>query len=276
MGDCTRTTFLANGELLPAGGFDDYFSPEKTYIYEVFRVIDGIPLFIDDHLDRFFATVRLAGADPGCGRDQLLADITLLINANEPGDGNIKISIAPGRSGNTYLLIYFTPHLYPTPEQFASGVAVRLLEAERTNPNAKVMDIPLRAETDKIKHEDEVYEVLLVDRNGFITEGSRSNVFFIYGNEIITPPLDTVLPGVTRKQIINLSEANQIRIIETKVHCSDIERYDSLFISGTSRKVLPVNKVDELDFPVSNSLMIRISQLFSQRVNAYVAMRKVI
>jgi len=265
---------MANGELLSVAGFDDYFSPEKTYIYEVFRVIDGIPLFIDDHLDRFFETVRLAGANPGCKRNQLLTDILSVIRANGRDEGNIKISIAPGKSGNSNLLIYYTPHIYPTSQQFASGVAVKLLEAERNNPNAKVMDIPLRAETDKIKYQDEVYEVLLVDRNGFITEGSRSNVFFISGDEVITPPLESVLPGITRKQIISLCEASQIRIAETDVHTNDLKRFNALFISGTSRKVLPVNRVDEMTFDVNNRMMKRIADLFSNHVAIYLESHK--
>ncbi len=269
MSDCTRTTFMANGELIPVAGFDDYFSPEKTYIYEVFRVIDGIPLFIEDHLDRFFETVRLAGADSVCKRLQLLNDVQSVIRANGRDEGNIKISIAPGKSGNSNLLIYYTPHIYPTERQFAMGVAVKLLEAERNNPNAKVMDIPLRAETDKIKHKDEVYEVLLVDRNGFVTEGSRSNVFFISGDEVITPPLESVLPGITRKQIIGLCEASQIKISETAIHSIDLNRFNALFISGTSRKVLPVNRVDELTFDVNNRLMKRIADLFSNHVALY-------
>ncbi|KAF0198646.1 MAG: branched-chain amino acid aminotransferase [Bacteroidetes bacterium] len=269
MTDCTRMVFMANGELQPVAVFDDYFSPEKTYIYEVFRVIDGIPLFIEDHLDRFFETVRLAGADSGCKRNQLLTDILSVIGANGRDEGNIKISIAPGKSGNSNLLIYYTPHIYPTAQQFASGVAVKLMEAERNNPNAKVMDMPLRAVTDKIKSQDEVYEVLLVDRKGYITEGSRSNVFFISGDEVITPPLESVLPGITRKQIISLCEASQIRVSETVVHRNDLKKFDALFISGTSRKVLPVNRVDEQSFDVNNSQMKRIADLFSNHVASY-------
>ncbi|MBK6963782.1 MAG: hypothetical protein IPH20_07485 [Bacteroidales bacterium] len=54
MTEYTRDFFIANRELLPAEHFTEYFSPELHYVYEVFRVIDGIPLFIEDHLERFF------------------------------------------------------------------------------------------------------------------------------------------------------------------------------------------------------------------------------
>lgn len=271
MPEYTRDQFIANGKLLPVEAFDGFFSPELHYIYEVFRIIDGIPLFIEDHLARFFQTTLLAGADAGCDREYLFKEIQTLISANEGGEGNIKISIVQGKSGTQNKLIYFTPHQYPAHDQFADGVAVNLLDAERKNPNAKVMDITLRAETDQIKQAEEVYEVLLVDHEGFITEGSRSNVFFIGNQEIITPPLEMVLPGVTRKHVMYLCEANNIRLSEQKVHRGDLYKFDALFLSGTSRKVLPVGRVGDRIYPVNNELMRLLMRLFDQHVVDYIS-----
>ncbi|NTW25473.1 MAG: aminotransferase class IV, partial [Lentimicrobium sp.] len=212
-------------------------------------------------------TTSLAGATAAVDKIMLLKEIKTLIKANEVNEGNIKIAITPGKSGKNNLLIYFTPHQYPTTEQFTTGVVVRLLDAERHNPNAKVMDVALRSETDKIKQSEEVYEILLVDRNGFITEGSRSNVFFIQGSTVITPPLEMVLPGVTRKHIIALCLNNGINLKEESVHFSVVPAFDALFLSGTSRKVLPICQVDKTGYPVNNQLMMQVSALF----NAYVA-----
>lgn len=270
MPEYTRDLFMANGEMLAVSAFEDYFSPRQTYIYEVFRAIQGIPLFIEDHLDRFFQTMLLAGTGSCCSRTELLGNIKKLIKLNGGNEGNIKISIVPGKTGTENLLIYFTPHQYPSEAEFAQGVSVGLIEAIRNNPNAKVMDIPLRKETDHIKQHDEVYEVLLVDGKGNITEGSRSNVFFIRDNEVITPPLESVLPGVTRKHIIGLCTSNGIRLIETPVQVNSIGEYDALFLSGTSRKVLPIRKVEDYVFHADNPLMFKISELFNKHVERYI------
>jgi branched-chain amino acid aminotransferase len=269
MPECTRKHFISNGILLPVNRFEACFSPRSKYIYEVFRVIDGIPLFIEDHIERFCQTIRLAGVDLDFDRYQLFSDIEKTIEANDKSGGNIKISVAPDISGEQQQLIYYTSHQYPTNEQFAHGVRLKLLDAERQNPNAKVMDISLRAETDQLKLSDDVYEILLVDHDGFITEGSRSNVFFIRGSEVITPPVEVVLPGITRKKIIRLCQEHEIKILEHPVHQNSLAEYDSLFISGTSRKVLPVNQVDNLTYSVDNLLMRKISELFNQLTQEY-------
>ncbi|NTW26262.1 MAG: hypothetical protein HGA37_16295, partial [Lentimicrobium sp.] len=93
MPDCTQKLFLANGELIPIAEFDRFFCPGSSYVYEVFRVIQGVPLFIDDHIERFFQTTSLAGATAAVDKIMLLKEIKTLIKANEVNEGNIKIAI---------------------------------------------------------------------------------------------------------------------------------------------------------------------------------------
>ena len=268
MSECVREYFLLNDQLLPAGLFGSLFKPPANYVYEVFRATCGAALFLEDHLERFFRTVALAGTDTGITDSMLKSGIYEVIGNNAPDDGNLKISLYTDHNGQQ-LFIYYTPHVYPTAEEFRDGVSTELFFAERNNPNAKVMDTRLREEADLMKKEQAVYEVLLVDHDGFITEGSRSNVFFIKDSSLITPPAGMVLEGITRKQIIQLAAENEIPLKEEKVHHQNLNNFDGLFISGTSRRVLPVRRVNELEFPVTDPLITKLQQLFEQKVNDY-------
>lgn len=274
MNECSRNYFFLNDTLFPAEDFHFYFSPPGKYIYEVFRVSDGVALFIEDHLDRFFHTAALSGADIRLDFQQLNTFIRDVISANEPGDGNIKIVFYFQPDIFPHLFIYFTPHQYPTQHQFSEGVDVELFFAERENPNAKVMNTIMRKSADDVKIQHQVYEVLLVDQEGFVTEGSRSNLFFIKDDVLITPPANTVLEGITRKQILNLCIENKIPFSEEKVHTSDLGKYDAVFISGTSRRVLPVKKINDLRVPVSHPLIKRLQDLFEEMVNKYISERR--
>lgn len=268
MSECAREYFLLNDQLLPARLFGSRFKPPANYVYEVFRATWGVALFLEDHLERFFRTASLSGMDTGITDSMLKSGIKKVIGNNSPDDGNLKISLFEDQDGQQ-LFIYYTPHVYPTAEEFLTGVSTELLFAERINPNAKVMDTRLREKTDLMKKEHVVYEVLLVDHDGFITEGSRSNVFFIKDGSLITPPAGMVLEGITRKQIIQLTAENDIPLKEEKVHHQTLNNLDGLFISGTSRRVLPVQRVNDLEFPVTDPIISKLQQLFEQKVNDY-------
>lgn len=269
MAEYTRDRFILNGELINTAHFEQRFNPPATYVYEVFRAAEGKALFLEDHLERFYHTAGLAAIDPGIDAGALTVLIYLLINNNPEGEGNIKIAMYRDVEQQLQVFIYYTPHVYPTQKQYTEGVDTELLSAERNNPNAKVMDTVLRKSTDQMKEDLEIYEVLLVDRNGFVTEGSRSNLFFIKDGVLITPPADTVLEGITRKQIISLAKENHIPLVEEKVRAVEIDRYDALFISGTSRRVLPVKRVNAMKFQVSDPLIRKLQQLFEEKVAEY-------
>ncbi|NLF43115.1 MAG: aminotransferase class IV, partial [Bacteroidales bacterium] len=259
-------------KLEPSVSFSDEFLSRAQYLYEVFRVIDGIALFINDHLNRFSQTLKLTGNQLPSHFEQLEENIIKLIQSNHLATGNIKIVFLPEGKGN--LMAYITPHQYPTTHEETYGIEVSLMNAIRHNPNAKVMDTHLRADANTIKQQQNVYETLLVNEEGFITEGSRSNVFFIKGDELITPPLEQVLPGITRMNIIKLCSILSVNLSDQYVHTSGLKDMDALFISGTSRKVLPVNKVEDLLFDVNNPLLQKIRKGFDAYIENYIQSHK--
>jgi branched-chain amino acid aminotransferase len=89
----------------------------------------------------------------------------------------------------------------------------------------------------------QVYEVLFYNGQGLLTEGSKSNLFFIVGNDVVTAPGDMVLKGITRKYVIQVIRERGFNLIEKAVHVFDVLKYDAVFITGTSPKVLPVNEI---------------------------------
>lgn len=269
----TREFFMKNDQLLPVVEFEEVFNPPFQFIYEVFRIRKGIPLFMEDHFNRFWHTAGLVDIDPGISRKELLSRVLKVIEVNPEGDGNMQIVFYHHVVNHAQLFVFYTPHQYPTPEQFKEGVKVVSLFAERNQPNAKVMDTGLRNAANELKLTEKAYEILLLNKEGFITEGSRSNVFFIRHNTLITPPLGTVLPGVTRKHIIELAIRNRIEFCEEYVHQSDITRLDAGFISGTSRQVLPINCLDNIQFKTDHPIIKLLQKAFIDEVDQYISTR---
>jgi branched-chain amino acid aminotransferase len=146
MSECLGAFYISNGKLLIATAFDEVFQSHPTYIYEVFRVMGGIPLFLEDHLERLLQSAQLTGHVFPYTLPALMRQVAGLIDANALKVGNMKFVFRQAGPGDeAMLLLYVTEHQYPTQQQFDEGVAVVLFDGVRDNPNAKVMDVTLRS-----------------------------------------------------------------------------------------------------------------------------------
>ncbi|GKT16952.1 Aminotransferase class IV like protein, partial [Aduncisulcus paluster] len=90
---------------------------------------------------------------------------------------------------------------YPDKSVYASGVQTEILKSERANPTAKIYHDTLIETVNVLREETGVFEVLLSDRNGCLTEGSRSNLFFVKGDCVYSAPEDDILHGITREKL---------------------------------------------------------------------------
>lgn len=233
-------------------------------VYEVLRVIRGIPLFIGDHLERFFHSARLAGKSIRFSPLEIEASINSLITTNKVSEGNILISC------KTNLKAFFISHKYPHPAWYKTGVRCGLLNAERQNPNAKVFQTAVRKQADDLIESEGFYEVLLVDHFNRITEGSRSNVFFVKDNVVFTPPDDEVLIGITRQKTIVLAREAGITFYEEEILTGYLPRFDAAFLTGTSPKILPVREAVKWKFDPQNWVVQNLVQKYDELISQYI------
>jgi len=258
--------FVLNSEIKPVEKY--YSSGKDGGIYEVLRIISGTSLFLEDHLSRFFHSAQLSAKTVNFTENQLQEVLKKLIKANSVANGNVMITF----NGN--LLAYFIKHTYPKPKMYSSGVTCGILHAERENPNAKTLQTPVRDLADKMLAENGYYEVLLVDHFSNITEGSRSNVFFVSGNELVTSPSNNVLMGITRQKAIQLACNLNIQINEREVHLNELQYFDAAFITGTSPKILPLSKIDGVSFNPQNEIVRKLMNGYNEMINEYLTIFK--
>jgi branched-chain amino acid aminotransferase len=253
--------FIFNGELKPNILFKS--SENAGGIYEVLRVAEGIPLFLEEHLERFFSSAVIAGKSIRFQKEQIISFLNALIHQNNVQEGNILLSC------KTNLKAFFIPHEYPKQEWYETGVRCGLLYAERPHPNAKVFQTSVRQQADRLIKNKGYYEVLLVDHLERVTEGSRSNVFFVKENRMITPPGDEVLRGITRQKIIQLATDSGIPFSEQEVWLKDLPAFEAAFITGTSPKILPLSQIEERKLNPQNSLMQKLRKQYDDLVMDY-------
>jgi branched-chain amino acid aminotransferase len=267
-GKILGNTYVRNSKAAEVSGYVPDMSAD--IFYEVLRLTDGQVLFLHDHLLRLQASISGSGiAYPG--DSMIIENLALLVRENPFQNGNIRISLQGSGRKETDLHCYFVPYIYPDPQMYREGVSLHIYPHVRPNPGIKKWDDQFRKAVSAYLLTHEVYEVVLKNPQNQITEGSRSNIFFIDTRDyLITPPSRDVLRGITRKYVLEIASLEGLQILEKRMDLEALDNMDAVFISGTSPKVLPVKQIDEhsygVDHPVLRMLMEKFEILVRQNL----------
>jgi len=270
MEDNAGDFYILNNSIIAADKLKNVDFSSSEAVYEIIRIIDKVPLFLEDHLIRLVDSLSTIGSVLKYSIRDLKDQIDTLLKANGLIDCNIKITVYTKVDEQT-LLMYISKSYYPSKKEFDEGVKVSLMKFERNNPQVKRINTSYKEEVNRKISEADVFEVLLVNNEGYITEGSRSNVFFIKDKEVFTSPEEFILKGITRKYIIEVCEELGYRVVEKMIEAESLDEIAGLFISGTSIKVLPVSSIDSHKYSSSqNSLIIAIRERFDRYIDEHI------
>jgi branched-chain amino acid aminotransferase len=264
MSECIGNSFILNGEVQPTGLFKNSMVYEGNSIYEVIRMSRGRPVFFFDHIERLKTSAILQHKEMLAGIDELRRNVQKILKSEKRKEVNLKIVFNYNEPDSW--IMYLIEPVYPTNEQYKKGVRGMLFSAERKDPESKVIDHKLRSE---IYHKlvlSGAYEAILVNKANCITEGSRSNIFFIKDEKLFTAPDETVLSGITRKHIIALCRENGINVKFENIKADKISEYQSVFMTGTSPLVLPFYCIDDTYFKPNHPLIAHLRNMYLLRV----------
>ena len=274
--EAIKEFYIQNGDIKVTNDEEIFKNIEKPPIYEVIRVIKGVPLFLEEHLDRMFHSAKITGYELCRDEKEIREDIKKLILNNNVEELNVKLLSSEVEGIGKVFLAYCINSFYPPQEYYDNGIKTILFYYERQNPNAKVLFTSFKEEVTKELKDRDAFEALLVGETGYIPEGSRSNMFFVQGNKIYTAPESEVLLGVTRKQILEICQELKIEVIEKSIHKDEINRIDGAFMSGTSVNVLPISTVDNMKISSMNDeSIIKINMAYSKKMSEYIELHKV-
>lgn len=242
---------------------------DDNEVYEVLRIESGHPLFLADHLARWRSSMRALGRELPKWTDSFDTVIGWLIACNTLPDCDMRI-VASSDGG---IQCGYVETVYPSSEMYRDGVKVELLHAEREKPRLKIFHAGMRSEAGRQQANSGAYESLLVNKDGYITEGSRSNVYFITKQGgVCTAPDADVLGGIMRKHILDICKAKGVEVNFQMVKTEEISNFDSAFLSSTPMRILPIKEVDAKAMNVNNSalrlLMDEMENLVAEQIKA--------
>ena len=224
-------------------------------IYESLRVSNGTVYFIKDHIGRLIESAKIIGISHQFSPSFVENSIRELIKTTGPSSYNLKILlIGASTKEKTILNILCLNPLFPDRKLYRSGADFITYDYERAFPHAKTLNMLKSYLAYAKAKKNNAYDTLLINRDGFITEGTRTNFFCIKGKTIYTPFEKDILLGVMRRAMLKTAIKNGYKIVEKNIKLSAINSYDGAFVTSTSSKVMPARSIDGITLGYPNEL----------------------
>ena len=231
--------------------------------FEVTRTIHGRPFRLAEHLGRLWSSMAALSIDPPATLRELetvTLDVLARNVATEPPDvdWNIVHDVSRGPSSafrGAFTAEEFRPTVivacYPLVEKMAALAPAYTAGIDLVVPEQR--SLPHTVLSAGIKCRSRVHYQLanlqahaklpgstavLVDPDGFLTEGTSGNVFFVRGGALFTPTVRNILPGITREVVLALARRDGVAVHEVDLTLVDAEQADEAFITSTSIGIL--------------------------------------
>lgn len=237
-------------------------------IFDFFRLQGNSPIFLEDHLDRFYFSAAGLRLPVPLQRQELKDCLSELIKKNNLPETGIRLSLTGGYSedgfniGSPNLLLSqhrFTP---PTGEQIQNGIKLYTYPYQRSLPHIKSIDY-LMAVWLQTKRIENGADDILYHQSGIISECPRSNFFLVTAEEKIVTPSENALAGITRKKVLELAKEH-FPMEERPVSLTEIQNAKEAFITSTTKQILPVAAIDRVQLP-QRGIALKLLQLFRSR-----------
>ena len=195
-------------------------------IFDFFRITNHIPLFLDDHLDRFYHSASEMRLPVQQTRDELKTLIAELLRQNKLPDSGVRMVLSGGVSPDGYQvvqpnLVILQQPLTPPSSQLPKEYKQITYEHQRQMPHIKTTDYLMAVWLQPWMKENKADDILY-HQKGVVTECPRSNFFIVTQNDKVITPATNILKGVTRKQVLKVAAINGIVVEERDISIDDI------------------------------------------------------
>ena len=210
-------------------------------VYENIRLRNGKVYFLKEHLDRLLHSAKVIGLEHHFTIKTMAQWVNGTIKKNKVSSANVKMLLIGGQEPQLYIML-LAPQ-YPDKKIYREGVIVTTYQYERFLPQAKTLNmLPSYLAYSEAKMAG-AYDALFVDYKNNVVEGTRSNFFAIKNKTLYTPPVKKVLDGVTRRTVIQCAKKNCYKVVEKDVKLKDFLKYEGVFLTNTSGKIIPIRSV---------------------------------
>lgn len=228
-------------------------------IFEGIRSYSGNVYRLDAHIKRLYESAKSIMLNIEQSPAEMTDAVIETLRRNKLSDAYIRLVVSRGtgdlgldpRNCSKVNVIIIAEQLKLFPQEFYdNGLSVVTVPTRRTNPAALNPQIKSLNYLNSVMVKLEaaragVMEALVLNNEGYVTEGSGDNVFIVKNGKVITPPTYLgILEGITRNAIMEICDQMGIPCIERPFTRHDVFVADEVFLTGTAAEVIPVINVD--------------------------------
>jgi branched-chain amino acid aminotransferase len=225
-------------------------------VFEVLRAYAGKPFALEEHLMRLEHSLEVMEIASPCSRAELVDEIQQAVAGLEE-DAYLRLTITRGeglgldpRGARTPTRVMIVAKVQHDEALLAQGVSVASVRAVRATDASFAIGAKVSAYVPNLlalmsAQRRGAYEAALVGDDGSISEGASSNLFLVTRGVLTTPPLESeILPGITRRIVLECAQELGIPIRESLVFQYDVSGADEMFLTSSVREIVPVIAFD--------------------------------
>lgn len=247
-------------------------------VFSTIRVYEGVLFAWERHFARMQRDAcRLRVPFPPDG-ERLKRNLLRLVEANGAAEATLRVVVVRNRGGmwegpaasREFDVVAFTAEVNQWGESVRLGMVPNARHAANEFAGTKYLSWSQNLTWYERAHEQGLDEVILLNERGEVSECTSANVFAVSGSRVRTPPLSAgCLPGITRALLLEQIRVPGLEIAEHTLHPSDLESADEVFISSTTRELMPVASIVGLNIRTGHTVD-RLQAAFTDYVREYV------
>jgi len=250
-------------------------------VYEVIRVYNSRPFYLDAHLQRFLRSAEAIRLDLPYPVDQITETVSELIEKSGYSEGYIYMQLTRGSAKRDHLfpddavptMVMYVRELKPVPEIDAvePQEGITLPDERWLNCHIKTTNLLPNLLARQKASEAGAVEAILYRQDGTVTEGTRSNVFAVIDGKVRThPATNLILAGITRGIVIDTIQELSIPFLEKPFNLQELETAEEVWVTSTTMEVNPIKAIDSrlLKSPVPGPICKQLMEAFHNKIAA--------
>jgi len=214
---------------------------------------------LHDHTDRLFNSAHILGMKLPFSKDEINTAQQKAVKENKLQSAYIRPMAFYGAEGMGISAKHLSTHVivaawswgaYMGQEAIEKGINVKTSSFSRHHVNSTMCKAKANGNymNSILAHQeatnDGYHEALLLDTQGYVTEGCGENIFIVKKGKLYTPTLTSALDGITRDSVITIAHDEGLEVIEKNITRDEVYTADEAFFTGTAAEITPIKELD--------------------------------